>query len=130
MKYGEALAWLDALGAKDKHLLASALRFLVEGRGKPIELFNARVEALGLGNLVELVGEEALGIVRRYAMGEVDEDVKVYLFINKMKPGENWIWEIRREGSKAIVKCKECDLKEAKALLPLEAIGLEEVVEG
>ncbi len=128
LKYGEALAWLDALGAKDRHLLASALRFLVEGRGKPLELFNARVEALGLQNLVELVGDDALGIIRRFAMGEIDEDVKVYLFINKMRPGENWIWKIRREGERAIIKCKECDLEEAKALLPLSAISLKEIV--
>ncbi len=130
LKYGEAISWLNALGAKDKHILASALRFLVEGRGKPLELFSARVEALGLQNLAELVGEEALGIVRKYAMGEKDEDVKVYEFVNKMKPGENWIWEIKREDGKAIVKCRKCDLSEAKALLPLKAIGLEELIEG
>ncbi|UXD22015.1 hypothetical protein IPA_00885 [Ignicoccus pacificus DSM 13166] len=121
-RYSDRLAWLTELGAENKYILASTFYFLVEGHGKPHELFKLRTEALGKENIVKVIGEEALKVLEDIANGKTP---KIMEFVEALEPGDVGIQYVKREGEVLKTKClvgPACvsAIEKAKKLLPVE----------
>ena len=121
-RYADRLSWLHELGAKDEDLLAASFYFLVEGHGKPEELFQLRLDALGKENVVNMIGEEALNTLELIARGDKP---KLFEFVDSLEPGDAGVQYIHKEGNELRVKClvgSACmsAIERAKRLLPLE----------
>jgi hypothetical protein len=109
LHYGEALAWLAAVGASDAALLAGALHFLTEGPGEPTHLLRVRLEALGEETLRELLGArtgEVLETLRGFAQGRAEGPAAELLLVETLGPGGGDILYVERRGEELWLHCR------------------------
>ncbi len=124
-RYADRLSWLVEVEASPKWIGTAMLYFLIEGHGEMKDLYKLRVEALGRENLVKLVGEEPLEILKEIANGDTPKELK---FIDTLEPGGEGIQYLKREGNVLKAKClipHVCTraVEKAKEMLPLDFGG-------